>query len=268
MERHLISSVEHIKKDYKNNTEFARKLESEISQTATSVRTINEIEKLKGLVLTKLNTISKALKTKHNGDRNRIQVVNRDLGNFRQSFDQIQEEVFRVQEENKSLLQKLMYDSLTGVYNRFAHEQHLTAEMNRYLRYKRPFSLIIMDLDNFKKINDTYGHLIGDKCLQETISSIKPALRKNDILARYGGDEFVIILPETNKDQGGQVAEKIRQTIEMTDFTIRGQKLPLTISLGITAVEEADLNQEAVFSRADQALFEAKRAGRNQIGVK
>jgi diguanylate cyclase (GGDEF)-like protein len=191
--------------------------------------------------------------------------ANRNLGGVKQKVGGLQDEIKRVQDENKELLHKLRFDCLTGAYNRMAFDEFLALEKNRFDRYRRPFSVIMFDIDHFKNINDSLGHLVGDKCLQECIRHIRPALRKNDILARFGGDEFVVLLPETNLDQAMETADKLRRTIEETEFYFRKKKLPLTISAGASEAAAEDPAAETVVNRADQALLEAKRMGKNTV---
>lgn len=265
MEQHLLSSVDHIKKNYKVNTEFNTRMDAELRLTKTSVDKIENFDQLKSFIITKLNTLGKVIKNKHAHDQEMMKTASGNLGGFQKKFGNIQDKVSQVQDENLNLLRKLRLDSLTGAFNRLAYEEQLAQEMSRFLRYKRPFSLIIFDIDKFKNINDNFGHLIGDKCLQETIKKIKPALRQDDLLARYGGDEFIIILPETKKDAACEAAEKIRQIIDDTDFRVRGSSVPLTISLGVTEVVDSDAGSESAFDRADMALYEAKKKGRNQV---
>ena len=267
MERHLVSSIEHFRKTYQTETEFNRRLSSEIKQTSTTVRNLQQVEQLKNLVLSKLSLINEAIKTKQQQESDQIKAASRDLGTVRNGFGSIQEEIKRVHAENQALMKKLRRDGLTGAYNRTAYEEHLADEFERMRRYERTFSLIIFDIDEFKSINDTFGHIVGDRCLREVARQVGDIIRQNDVLARYGGDEFVVLLPETNKLSGLEVAEKIRQRIEMTEFTFKGSILPMTISLGVTAAEPTDENVETVVHRADQAMYEAKRGGKNRIGI-
>jgi diguanylate cyclase (GGDEF)-like protein len=124
---------------------------------------------------------------------------------------------------------------------------------------------LIIDADKFKHINDTYGHAIGDKCLQEIIKRTRPLLRKSDMLARYGGEEFVVIMPETDVDGAIQAAEKIRQTIEKIEFLYKEDIVRVTVSIGVSCVREGDTLPTDLFERADMAVYKAKENGRNQV---
>ncbi|MEW5724649.1 MAG: diguanylate cyclase [Thermodesulfobacteriota bacterium] len=267
VERHLASSVESITKDYQANVEFDTRLATEINRTAVTVRESEELEQLKKMVMSKLKTIGEAVKKKRDQDKTRLDDAGRKLDHIHRQFGGVQEDLSRIEAENKALLQKLMQDYLTGAQSRLACEERLSEELVRFRRYKRPFCLLMFDLDYFKEINDRHGHLIGDRCLVETVGTVKTMLRDSDLLARYGGDEFIVLLPETDRSGGAEVADKLRRRIAETDFLVKGQKISLTISLGVTEVEKTDRNAEALFNRVDQALYQAKRCGRNQVGV-
>lgn len=160
-------------------------------------------------------------------------------------------------------------DELTRVFNRRYFNQRFEREMQRAQRYGRALSLIMVDIDHFKTFNDTHGHLWGDKTLKQVAQILEKSLRKADILARFGGEEFVVLLPEIDKEHGRKVAEKLRRTIERTNFP-KAATQPLgrlTISLGVAAFPEDAQKAEALIDHADQGLYLAKSRGRNQVGV-
>lgn len=152
-------------------------------------------------------------------------------------------------------------DELTGVYNRRKFREVANREISRVNRYQNMLSLIILDLDNFKKINDTYGHLTGDRVLQQTVQTVKPALREVDVLARWGGDEFIILLPEQSLEKTVIVAQRIKTIVSEHDFRI---PFPLRMSMGV-AQYETDESVESWLKRADELLYKAKHAGRNRV---
>ncbi|MDY0327686.1 MAG: diguanylate cyclase [Arcobacteraceae bacterium] len=154
-------------------------------------------------------------------------------------------------------------DMLTGIFNRRKIEELLNIEISRAKRHKRALSVIILDIDHFKHTNDTFGHHAGDIVLQKTVQVINQALRQSDMFGRYGGEEFLIICPETNKDEAVIVAEKVRHAIEEFTFEIVGKK---TISLGIAEFKDDD-TLEVLVKNADVALYSSKENGRNQVTV-
>jgi len=154
-------------------------------------------------------------------------------------------------------------DSLTGLYNRRYFELFLTNEVERSWRYMRGLAVIMLDLDRFKEYNDTFGHPAGDKALQLVAQCLRKGCRKTDVVARYGGDEFAIILPEADIKGAMKVAEKTRSSVA----DLSGLKQPLTVSVGISILHQAEYGAEMLLKQADQALYEAKRTGRDLVYV-
>ena len=152
-------------------------------------------------------------------------------------------------------------DALTGIYNRARIDEVLAHEFGTNKRYTRQFSVILFDVDNFKKINDNLGHQSGDAVLCRIAASVKDVLREGDTFGRYGGEEFLIILPETDSENGFAVAEKIRKQIESLSFDKLNN---VTVSCGISSCRPEDSSFEDIVSRADSAMYEAKSAGKNR----
>ena len=155
------------------------------------------------------------------------------------------------------------YDALTKVYNRHYFYQVLEKEMYRGDRYEKPLSFIAFDIDNFKKVNDTFGHDVGDSVLIELCRLCEDTIRKSDIFARIGGEEFVILATETKLEQAMYIAEKIRNTIDEYSFKTVGH---ITVSLGITEYIKGD-TKDALYKRADIALYKAKNSGKNRVEI-
>jgi len=157
-------------------------------------------------------------------------------------------------------------DFLTGIPNRRYFLELAEVELARAHRYRRPFSLLMLDLDMFKDINDRYGHRIGDLTLQKVVEVCRQILRGVDIVGRLGGEEFGVILPETGTERARQVAERVRQSIAATPVPlVQGGAVFVTTSVGVATFCASDGNVDAVLTRADQALYNAKRAGRNRV---
>lgn len=154
-------------------------------------------------------------------------------------------------------------DPLTDTYNRIKMDRVFEQEIKRCSRYKKTLSIIMVDVDYFKKVNDKYGHLIGDRVLQEFASTVKTHIRVNDVLGRWGGEEFMVICPETGINEAETTANKLRQIIEEADFnTVK----KMTASFGVAEWCEAD-NQESLTAKADHAMYLAKHQGRNRVCV-
>ncbi|WP_448212371.1 sensor domain-containing diguanylate cyclase [Colwellia sp. MEBiC06753] len=168
---------------------------------------------------------------------------------------------------NQELEQKNTIDELTGLYNRRFYDQRLLAEYRRSKRNLTPLSLVVVDLDYFKQVNDTYGHLAGDQCLSWLAQHIKQSLKRStDIGCRYGGEEFCLILPDTELAGAVALAEELRKSIESFDFIYQDQHISLTTSCGVTTyLQQDNIEPSHIFFAADKALYRAKRNGRNQV---
>ncbi|MGB9710471.1 MAG: GGDEF domain-containing protein [Thermodesulfovibrio sp.] len=159
---------------------------------------------------------------------------------------------------------QLYFDELTSVYNRTAGINRLIEEMARIKRNKQHLSIAMVDIDNFKSINDNFGHLVGDRILNHVALQIKNFLRATDVVSRYGGEEFLIILPDTDEIKALMALERVRENIAKKPVKAGSEKIFITVSVGITEIDTNDNLTEAIH-RADMALYQAKRSGKNKI---
>jgi diguanylate cyclase (GGDEF)-like protein len=161
-----------------------------------------------------------------------------------------------------------IYDTLTGLYNRRYFEEKLEVEAQKSFYSGAPISLVMVDIDFFKKVNDTFGHTEGDQVLCKISSLLKASVRKKDTVARYGGEEFILILPEAGLEQSFVIAERIRQLVENTPFEVGRAQVNLTLSMGISNFPSHRVkSREELVKMADQALYDAKRGGRNKVCI-
>lgn len=161
-------------------------------------------------------------------------------------------------------------DPLTGIYNRGYINERLPQEIRRAKRYGRDFSLLMCDIDHFKKVNDTHGHLAGDAVLKEFVSCLTSVIRQQvDWAGRYGGEEFLVVLPETDQAGAMVVAERLRETVRQCETNVQGCTTPITASFGVTGFSprewKENVKPEALLQQADILLYEAKQAGRDQV---
>lgn len=171
-----------------------------------------------------------------------------------------------IQVANERLERLAITDGLTGLYNHRHFREHLQKEFDRAVRYKLPLSCMIMDVDDFKKLNDTFGHLVGDSVLKEIAERTLRCVRKSDLVARYGGEEFVVVMPQTGREGALVEGERIREIIAAAPFGDVGDARPVTVSGGVSVLDHENmLNAEDLLRAADQALYEAKRNGKNQV---
>lgn len=204
-----------------------------------------------------------------------VLVICDDITKRKQAEDELRHANRSLQAAHKELKQMFAHeqvlartDSLTGLFNRRNFFELAGREFNGSLRYQRPLALILFDIDGFKKANDTFGHAFGDNTLVKISQAAKSQVREVDILARYGGDEFIVLMPETNTEQAFLIAERIRKEVETAIIDAGGVSMSATISLGIADMLPAtDRSVEAIISRADKALYTAKQAGRNHAVI-
>lgn len=159
-------------------------------------------------------------------------------------------------------------DKLTGLYNRKYISEVLEVEFKRAKALHSNISVVLFDIDNFKKINDTHGHDGGDYVLTTLGSTVKSSgLRERDLAGRYGGEEFIVVLTNSDSKQAAEVAERIRKRIEQTEFVYNGAKIPVTVSLGVCAIRKDFHLGEDLYKTADKALYESKKSGKNRVTV-
>lgn len=192
------------------------------------------------------------------------QVFNQMADRLRHSHAEIMATNQAMQQQNQVLETLSITDSLTGLYNRSKLDAILSDELARFKRTQREFTLLMMDIDYFKTLNDTYGHITGDEILTAVARILVQSIRSIDYAARYGGDEFIIILVETSTDQALKTAERIRSQVENMRYSANDSIISLTVSIGVVQCQSGDTTPTAVFARADSALYGAKHAGRNR----
>ncbi|HUP59218.1 MAG TPA: GGDEF domain-containing protein [Thermoanaerobaculia bacterium] len=190
-----------------------------------------------------------------------VELENRMLGLQRENLDLVV--------RNRALNEVSTRDTLTGLYNRWYVIEKIDSEINRAIRHGSPMAVLMLDIDHFKRINDTWGHGAGDDVLKAIGKLLRDSCRVYDVPGRYGGEEFCIVLPETRLGNTTVVAERIRQRLESTELPCGSESIVVTASIGIAGMEEAAsdevLSPAALIDRADRALYSAKSRGRNRI---
>jgi two-component system cell cycle response regulator len=169
----------------------------------------------------------------------------------------------------RSIYESATRDGLTRVYNKKYFLETVRKEFSYCLRHRVPLSLVLFDVDHFKKINDAYGHPAGDYVLTRIAQRVSDTVRTEDLLARYGGEEFALMLRESAEDQALACAERCRYAVDKADFVFGGTPIKVTISLGVATLLDSDFSQpEDLIAAADKYLYRAKRAGRNRVDAK
>lgn len=265
VERQYVNSMNQTGQGQTDNSKFNEMLDNQIEDMKKSAQLSSTLAEFKSLVMSRLASIRAALEAKRKAEALRQENLNEEMQDLQQNLNRMKKEIEQVHEKRKALEKEILIDQLTGVANKRALRSRLKDELQRFTRYKHFFSMLLFDIDNFKEINDKYGHWAGDKCLKEIIKRIKPILRDTDVLARWGGDEFVVLFPGTELESAVAVAERIRKSIENIRFIYQRQEICMTVSIGVTEVNPADQTQEMIFNRVDKAMYKAKKKGRNVV---
>jgi len=212
----------------------------------------------------KLLTVQKNISEELNRHKYQLeQLVDERTNELAKTNIALQEEIRKRKKAEVELERLATTDPLTLLFNRRKFDELLEYEMERDRRYRSGLSILFCDIDNFKRINDKYGHDVGDSILSTFASKVKNSIRKSDIVARWGGEEFVLLIPNTTAEITRTITEKIRKMIESTDFPIVEK---VTASFGVTHSLGED-NRDTVIKRADESLYRAKEKGRNRVEV-
>ena len=253
---------------YSDSMAAARDLDTELRQQVdglhNSVQEATDLGSLKNLVENRLDGLLSTMSQYQTQRDERDQEVAGRLQTLVERVASMEQEAKGFRDHIEEQRQKALTDPLTGLPNRAAWAERLDLEVARWQRYGGDLLLAVVDIDHFKRINDNYGHLAGDKVLKIIASELNNRLRKTDFMARFGGEEFVLLIPSTPMAGGQQLMDTLRTAIEACPFHFKGERVTITISGGITAFASGEKGDE-VFERADQALYRAKRSGRNKI---
>ena len=228
-----------------------------------SVQQAEELAALKQLVQQRVDTIRTHMQEFRSAEEQRLQQAEQQVAELTEKLESVQGESEQLRQKLQDERNQAMVDPLTGIPNRLAYNERLKQEVARWQRYGSALTMAIWDVDKFKTVNDTYGHQAGDKVLTVIGKLLYKQCRETDFVARFGGEEFVLLMPETDAESAMTATEHLRKAVAATEFHFRGQRVPITISCGISEFRQGD-DPEQVFERADKALYEAKDGGRNR----
>jgi diguanylate cyclase len=238
------------------NDAYHRKIMQQ-SEKMEKITRLDDIRKIKSALEKEVETLRETVRDKQAGEQARIQTLSSQVKTLSHELEQAKEESLR--------------DGLTGIYNRRAFDDYLQSLTERNLLHRQDFAVLILDIDDFKAVNDTYGHPVGDRVLLAMADTFGQMVRSDDFLARYGGEEFVMILPGASRRNAAKKAKQICKIIHKTRFTLDQNDsqppLALTVSIGVTAFKKGDM-AATVLERADQALYKAKQSGKNCVITK
>ena len=191
----------------------------------------------------------------------------RDADGVITHFACIERDLTRYKKIERQLANLALFDSLTGTLNRPAFYQHAEKEFTRSKRYYRPLSVIMLDIDHFKRVNDQYGHHGGDQVLQIFAEACQEVIRNTDLMGRVGGEEFAMLLPDTSMKAAFNLAERLRERINKYPYLAGDMLIEITASLGVAELQSDDSDFKTLLQRADEALYSAKHDGRNRVKI-
>ncbi len=239
-------------------------VKAQVNDIEQTVQTVDDVVEMKGLIQGSLEHIRQHLAEKQRQEEAHQHSLEEQLKGLNLRLEQMESESEQLRKRLVSERQQAMTDPLTSVPNRLGYEKRIAHEFSRWQRYGSPLTLLLCDIDYFKRINDTYGHRAGDRALMAIAKTLNLPLRESDFMARIGGEEFIVLLPETTLEAAIPVAEKLRAAVEVCEFVYEGKPVPITMSGGVASFSEGD-SIEAVYQRADKALYQAKDQGRNRF---
>ncbi len=273
---YLQNTEEHVSKELSiHQTKFHedRQFEKSISVNMTMIKDefdaspgliTDNLKNLKAAVFSKIESINKGIDKKREQDILQLKETEKTLEQMGQRINGIKKEAEDIKKKAEELEMESLRDKLTGLFNRKAYDQKVVETLANLHRYEVPSALMFCDIDFFKKINDTFGHKVGDLALKKLAFFLKEKLRVNDFIARYGGEEFAIILPHTPLEDALVAGEGLRAYIDNASFSYKGNNIPMTVSIGVSSFRSSDTD-DSVMERADKALYLAKNSGRNTV---
>lgn len=238
-------------------------MREQVNAMQQSVADATELDQLKTTVSSRLDKILGAMDRFQNSEQQRETTLSDQLNALVEQVKNMEADSQQAEKRIEEQRQKALRDVLTQLPNREAYQLRLEQEHQRWQRYGRPLTMAVCDIDHFKRINDSYGHLAGDKVLRIIAKTLSKRLRKTDFIARFGGEEFVILMPETTQEDAFNVVEGVREAIANCPFHFKEQRVTITMSFGVSEFIEGDQG-EKTFARCDKALYQAKDQGRNQ----
>lgn len=261
-------NLEEAHESYSGSVEAGKMLEGSIREQVQDlhgdVREATDLNSLKANVENKLDSLLQKVEQARQVREEREELISGQLKTMvhRIKIMEVEAQSFRSHLEEQR--QRAMIDSLTGLANRAGLQKRMEEEFERWQRYGGQLLMVVLDVDHFKRINDRFGHLSGDKVLRLIAQQLSRRLRKSDFIGRFGGEEFVLLMPGTSLEQAGIVLEALRAGIEESPFHFKAEPVTVTISIGYTDFRSGD-SLDQVFDRADRAMYQAKELGRNRL---
>ncbi len=244
--------------------ELEQTVQGELNELGDSLGRSQDLAGLRSSVSFHIERISSTVRSYREQEARRDQRLASQVEAMREKLVAMEAHCEQVREQLEQERTRALTDILTQLPNREAWDERLRFEYDRWQRYGHPVALAVIDIDHFKKVNDSFGHKAGDRVIQLVARALRERLRSTDFVARYGGEEFVVLLPETTREQAAGVVDGLRRHVADMPFHFQGQPVRVTFSAGVSSFREGCL-PDGVFDEADRALYSAKSAGRDQV---
>jgi len=263
IDQNLSGAQNTYKESMSSGREFDAVVHAHVQDIQSKVEAAPESSQLKQQIQGRLDAIRKHLEQYRETEETRQQQLEIQLAHLNSRVHGMENEGEKLRQRLQEKHEQAVRDPLTGLHNRLAYDERVMQEFARWKRYGQLMVLMMIDVDHFKHVNDTYGHKAGDKALVLIADQLRNHLRESDFLARFGGEEFVVLMPETDLESAVVAAEKLRAAVEKCQFHYQNTQVSITFSAGLAQLRKND-NPESLFQRADEAMYRAKEAGRNQ----
>ncbi len=261
----LLGSGQQSQDDWKRSTKQLDDLvRGRVGSIAQDVESATDLGLLKQSVTAHVNSLAESMDDFVETEGKRELQLNRELETLQHQLKAMEDESRIIKKSLQKETLRAMTDTLTGLPNRAALDERINTEWQRFLRYERPTVIALLDIDFFKQVNDTYGHLVGDRVLQGIARHLKRTVRATDFVARYGGEEFMLVMPETSTEEAFIALNKIREEVSSISFSAIGADKPVTVSVGLARFKLGTALKQQI-EAADDALYAAKEGGRNRV---
>jgi diguanylate cyclase len=266
VDKYLESNLLEHQQSYQNGINLDNAVKEGVKDIGNSVASIDNLEDMTRAISDHMDKIVAHIDIHREQEDERYARIESQNQSLSRQLKEMESEASQLRKQVLESQNKALIDPLTQLPNRLAYDQRMKQEFARWKRYNSTLLIMVWDIDFFKQVNDTYGHQAGDKVLKVVGNILRQNLRETDFIARFGGEEFVSLMPETTLGGGFKVADKIRSMVEKLEFHYRGNNVKVTISCGISLFMEND-TPETAFARADNALYQAKEQGRNRCVI-
>jgi diguanylate cyclase len=260
---HLQTAHEGRNKMAQHGRDLSQQVHGQVGDLGNHVAQATDLHQLKEAVSQRLSLIQRSIDNYLEEEQAWHQQAEKDEELLRERLDQLEQESSDLRSRMLEAHHMALLDTVTGLPNRLAYEERVEQELARWRRFGSPLTMLMWDVDDFKSINDRFGHQAGDKALRVIAQSLQVRLRETDFIARFGGEEFVCLLCGAQGEEAVSVAEDMRRSVESNGFHSQGKPVRVTISCGVASFQKGD-SLEEVFTRADKALYQAKRNGKNR----